>query len=104
MANAERIKHLNEFLNKGKECRYYKVYGDDRCVLLHFNTKKKYGIDINAFQVRYGITTRYKNEQEVLFPLEQEYLVKEYTGTPNKFKYYLRKNELGIKAREEEGC
>lgn len=70
---------------------YYKVYGDDRSILLHFNTKNKYGIDVNAFQARYGITTRYKYEQEVLFPLEQEYLVKEYKGTPNKFKYYLRK-------------
>ena len=50
-----------------------------------------YGIDVNCLQRRFGYLTRYAGEQEVLFPLDKELIVKEYGGTPNKFKYYLRK-------------
>lgn len=69
---------------------FYKVTPNQKAVLLHSNTQGAYGIDVNQFLQRYGIITRYESEQEVLFPLEEKYLTKEYHGTPNKFRYYLR--------------
>lgn len=70
---------------------YYKVAASQRSILIHINTKKLYGIDVNALLNRFGVDQwRYEGEQEILFPLLQEYVVKEYDGTPNKFKYYLR--------------
>lgn len=69
---------------------FYKVDSTEKSILLHVNTQSHYGIDVNVLLKRYGIVTRYENEQEVLFPLEEEFVVKEYFGTPNKFKYYLR--------------
>ncbi len=70
---------------------YYKVYPSQRSILIHTNTKNCYGIDVNVLLNRFGVNQwRYEGEQEVLFPLLQDYVVKEYDGTPNKFKYYLR--------------
>lgn len=71
---------------------FYKVYPNDKAILLHINTQSLFGIDVNKLLNRYGIVTRYEKEQEVLFPLEETFIIKEYNGTPNKFKYYLRKN------------
>lgn len=71
---------------------FYKVYPSDKAILLHINTQSFFGIDINKFLNRYERVTRYSQEQEVLFPLEKKFIIKEYNGTPNKFKYYLRKN------------
>lgn len=69
---------------------FYKVSPTQRAVLLHINTGTKYGIDVNKLLQRFDILTRYEGEQEVLFPLEKGSIVKEYYGTPNKFRYYLR--------------
>ncbi len=71
---------------------FYKVNPTGKAILLHINTQSLFGIDVNKILNRYGIVTRYEKEQEVLFPLEEMFVVKEYNGTPNKFKYYLRKN------------
>lgn len=73
---------------------FYKVYPTEKAKLLHINTQSLFGIDVNKFLNRYGIVTRYEKEQEVLFPLEKLFVIKEYNGTPNKFKYYLRKNKI----------
>ena len=70
---------------------YHKVAPSQRSILIHTNTKNLYGIDVNVLLNRFGVDQwRYEGEQEILFPLLQEYVVKEYDGTPNKFKYYLR--------------
>lgn len=70
---------------------YLKVAPNQRSILIHINTKKLFGIDVNVLLNRFGIDQwRYEGEQEILFPLLREYVVKEYDGTPNKFKYYLR--------------
>lgn len=70
---------------------FYKVCGSESAILIHLNTGCYYGIDVNCLQQRFDISTRYAGEQEVLFPLFEECVIKEYHGTPNKFKYYLRK-------------
>ena len=70
---------------------YYKVDPKDKIILIHVNTQGCYGIDVNKLQERFGITSRYSKEQEVLFPLCREFIVKEYMATPNRAKYYLRK-------------
>ena len=75
---------------------YYKVYPSDKAIMIHSNTKDLYGIDVNAFMDRFGVKQkRYSGEQEVLFPILRDYVVKEYEGTPNKFKYYLRSYSKG---------
>lgn len=71
---------------------FYKVCPNNKAILLHINTKSLFGIDVNKLLNRYEIDTRYEKEQEVLFPLEKTFIIKEYNGTPNKFKYYLRKD------------
>ena len=71
---------------------FYKVYPNDKAILLHINTQSLFGIDVNKLLNRYEIVTRYEKEQEVLFPLEKIFVKKEYIGTPNKFKYYFREN------------
>ena len=62
---------------------YYKVYPEQICNIIHINTGDMYGIDINTI-----ITNeRLEDEQEVLFPLDKKYLVKEYKHiTPAEFK------------------
>ena len=70
---------------------YYKVYPCEKAILIHSNTGSLYGIDVNVLKERFGVGhDRYSGEQEVLFPLLREYVVKEYNCTPNRFKYYLR--------------
>lgn len=71
---------------------YYKVAASMPARLIHVNTKNCYGIDVNKLMERFGCKIeRYEKEREVLFPLLPEFVVKEYKGTPNKFKYYLRR-------------
>lgn len=71
---------------------FYKVDPSAQSVLLHVNTGSMYGIDVNAFYHRYGLAVpRFEGEMEVLFPLTNETLVKEYWCTPNQFRYYMRK-------------
>lgn len=71
---------------------YYKVGASTRARLIHVNTGTHYGIDVNKLMARFGCKLeRYEREQEVLFPLQKEFVVKEYKGTPNKFRYYLRR-------------
>ena|GEM_PF-2627991 len=69
---------------------FNKVRPNKKAILLHINTQSLFGIDVNKLLNRYGKVNRYENEQEVLFPLEEMFVIKEYKGTPNKFKYYLR--------------
>ena len=71
---------------------YYKVVASMPARLIHVNTKNCYGIDVNKLMERFGCKIElYEKEREVLFPLLPEFVVKEYKGTPNKFKYYLRR-------------
>lgn len=71
---------------------YYKVYGSRQAVIIHVNTGHMYGIDVNAFYKRLGLKgNRYTEEQEVLFPITMDTLVKEYWCTPKQFRYYMRK-------------
>lgn len=72
---------------------FYKIrekgYPTSTCI--HLNTGDKYGIDVNALYQTLGYEpTRYYDEYEVLFPLEIQYVVKEYVCTPQQFKYYNR--------------
>ena len=70
---------------------YYKVDVDIRAVLFFCNTRRMYGIDVNTFLHKYGYRNElYEEEQEVLFPLMKDYIIKEYSCTPNQFNYYLR--------------
>ena len=70
---------------------YYKVSGSGQAVILHVNTGYMYGIDVNAFYKRLGLKeNRYTEEQEVLFPITMDTLVKEYWCTPKQFRYYMR--------------
>ena len=70
--------------------KWYKVYNTEKCSFIHLNTKNLYGIDINILQARFEISTRYTYEQEVLFPLQKDYIIKEYRCTPNQMRYYYR--------------
>ena len=70
---------------------FYKVNPSEKAVFLYVNTGSLFGIDVNQFYHRYAVPNdRFKEEMEVLFPLAQGTLVKEYWCTPNKFKYYMR--------------
>ena len=63
-----------------------KVDFEEKAVLLHFNTHDCYGIDVNKLLKRFNCENRFEKEQEVLFPVAKNYLIKEYRGTPNEFK------------------
>ena len=76
--------------------KLYNVYNSERCSFIHLNTKEQFGIDINALQARFGISTRFQYEQEVLFPLQKEYIIKEYHCTPNQMKHYFRNRCLDL--------
>lgn len=69
---------------------FYKVYPTEKAILLHINTQSLYGIDVNKLLNQYGENSSFEKEHEVLFPLQEKFVIKEYSGTPNKFKYYLR--------------
>lgn len=69
---------------------FYKVAPTIQAVILHANTGKNYGIDVNALYKRYGYkSSRYAEEQEVLFPITKDTLIKEYWCTPRQLKYYM---------------
>ena len=68
-----------------------KVPKHRQSIMFHCNTKDKYGIDINAFLKRYDrVNERFIGEQEILFPLSKEFVIKEYKCSPTQFDYYLR--------------
>ena len=74
---------------------FYKVSESEQGVLFHVSTGSLYGIDVNAFYHRFGFSNeRYEAEQEVLFPLSRDTIIKEYHCTPKQFRYYLRSNLL----------
>lgn len=78
---------------------YYKVVASMPARLIHVNTKNCYGIDVNKLMERFGCKIElYEMEREVLFPLLPEFVVKEYKGTPNKFKYYLRRFSASLES------
>ena len=69
---------------------FYNVYPTQIARFFHCNTKQFYGLDVNKFYESYGERIeRYEKEQEVLFPLQKEFVIKEYTCTPIKFKEYM---------------
>lgn len=71
---------------------YYKIMHTQTAVIFHANTGNRYGIDVNAFLNYYGYeNSRFAAEQEVLFPMSERYILKEYLCSPNQFKYYMRK-------------
>jgi len=70
---------------------FYKVASNRRAIILHFNTDNRYGIDVNKLLARYDMEDkRYSDEQEVLFPISKEFLVKEYKCSPNQMRYYFK--------------
>lgn len=74
-----------------KRSVYNKVCQCEKSIMIHANTKNLYGIDINALLNRFRLRNeRYEGEQEILFPLLKDYIIKEYKCSPNRFKYYMR--------------
>lgn len=69
---------------------FYHVISSEKAVMFHANTQGLYGIDVCKLLKRFGYESRFEGEQEVLFPLMKEYVIKEYECTPNQFKYYMR--------------
>ncbi len=70
---------------------FYKVSAHSQAVMFYCDTGTSYGLDVNMFLKRYNARNEmYEEEQEVLFPLLKEYVVKEYHCTPTQFNYYLR--------------
>jgi len=75
---------------------YYHVLDDVPAVIIRVNTKSLKGIDINKFYDKYGsdfdlsYNDRFRDEQEVLFPLLEDHVIKEYVCTPKQFNYYMR--------------
>lgn len=71
---------------------YYKICPTLKSNLFYANTKEKYGIDINVLTLKFGgYNPRLKQEYEVLFPLQKDFIIKEYLCTPNQFKNYMKK-------------
>lgn len=78
--------------------QWYKAYCAGRSRFLVANTQKVYGIDVNAFLDRFGSGPgRFMYEHEVLFPLMPEYILHEYTCTPQQFHRYMRKYPLDMR-------
>lgn len=73
--------------------KFDKVTNDEMAIFLSCNTGNLYGIDINVLLNRLGALNRFEKEQEVLFPIHKEFVIKEYKCTPNKFNYYMRKQK-----------
>lgn len=70
---------------------FYKVNANQTANIIYINTNQKYGIDVNALLSRFGMCNeRYMEEHEVLFLLQQEYIIKEYRCSPTQLNYYLR--------------
>lgn len=73
--------------------KFDKVINDEMAIFLSCNTGNLYGIDINVLLDKFGVLNRFEKEQEVLFPIQNEFIIKEYKCTPNKFNYYMRKQK-----------
>lgn len=73
--------------------KFDKVIDDETAIFLFCNTGNLYGIDINVLLDRLGASNRFEKEREVLFPIQNEFVIKEYKCTPNKFNYYMRKQK-----------
>lgn len=70
---------------------YRMVKPTEKVKIIHANTGDMYGIDVNRFLCRFsGLNPNVEQEYEVLFPLTEKYVVKEYNCTPNQMNYYLR--------------
>lgn len=70
---------------------YYKVVHSKTSIINHINTKDKYGIDVNAIMFKYDFPNlQVVEEQEIMFPMMKDYVVKEYKCSPNQFLYYMR--------------
>lgn len=70
---------------------FYKVASNRRAIIIHITTGTCYGIDVNKLLARFDMEDeRYSDEQEVLFPLCRDNLIKEYKCTPNQMRYYFR--------------
>ena len=67
---------------------FYKISSNEKCNIIHVITGIKYGIDVTKVIGE----NRFKDEQEVLFPLDKKFLLKEYKNiTPIKFKEIIEK-------------
>lgn len=78
---------------------YNDVFSNERADIFHVKAEKQYGIDLNVLwhmipddilDNKYSSYKRYCNEEEVLYPLRKQDLVKWYRCTPNQFDYYYR--------------
>lgn len=66
---------------------FYKVSPSHEAVIIHSNTGTLFGIDVNKLFQRFGCRNiRLEEEMEVLFPITEETIVKEYCCTPLEFK------------------
>lgn len=70
---------------------YYKVCPTKKAVFLVSDTGSQKGIDVMALLLYLGVKkSRFAGEQEVIFPVTRDTVVKEYHCTPNRFRYYMR--------------
>ena len=67
------------------------VYDDEMAIFLFCNTNSLYGIDVCILLDKLGEPNRLNGEQEVLFPIQREFIIKEYQCYPNQFKEYIDK-------------
>lgn len=73
-----------------RQC-YYKIIPNQIAILFHANTGCRYGLDVNQFLNTYGYKNdRFAEEHEILFPMNKNYIIKEYICSPNQFNYYMR--------------
>lgn len=73
---------------------FYHIHPSQQSIIIHSNTKDLYGIDINVLLKRFNIfNDRFVEEQEVLFPLLKDYVVKECKCTPKQLNYYLKNKQ-----------
>lgn len=72
--------------------KYYKIQQDEKAVFLYCNTGNMCGIDINFLSRNIGcLNSRFEYENEVLFPVQKEYIIEEYVCTPTEFKIKMNK-------------
>ena len=68
-----------------------KVINDQVGIFLVCDTGNYFGIDVTEFLNEFGNGNMYEDEQEILFPIFKDHIIKECQCTPNQFKYYMRK-------------
>lgn len=96
-----KTQYLPKLMSFSKSCDFthmHKVNPSEKAMLFHVNTIDKtnnrmfYGIDINEFLRYYNlhIDEKFIKEQEVLFLLQERFIVDERLCTPKQFKYYKR--------------